>query len=220
LATPAPALLALGKTVLLADKNVEAAIRKELGKPQGDLHELELSMITSLNLNDQDIVSLDGIQACRNLRMLVAERNEIQDITPVLDLRQLDVLSLNNNPLMELSLEDGADLSILEFLPNLSELYLGKAGLKRISMLAGLTKLKRLGIGYNGVKDIRPLIEAVNHGGLRSGSFVDLRMNPLERESVEDHIPFLRSRGIEVSFMTQADIDRAFSELRRGGSVG
>ena len=213
-----PERLALGNVVTFADKNLETAIRAALKKPGGDLFELELLSLTSLNLNQSDVTDLSGLELCRNLRIVAAEYNSISELAPLMQLRQLEVLSLNGNPIAKLP-DGGADLSCLQFLPELRELYLGKAGVKYLAVLIYLKKLVRLGLGYNAIEDISPLVENINEGGLRSCEYVDLRMNPLSEESVHRHLPFLRSKGINVDFTTKDDIKKFSDELlRRAGS--
>jgi Leucine-rich repeat (LRR) protein len=141
--------LALGKIVTFRDEKLEAAIRKALEKPEGDLFELELLRLTALSLNSCDVSDLEGIGYCRNLRILAAEYDRVTELSPLLELRQLEILSLNGNPLAELA-GDGADLSCLEFLKNLEQLYLGKVGAKHINVLAELPKLKKLGLRVAG----------------------------------------------------------------------
>jgi len=77
-----------------------------------------------------------------------------------------------------------------------------------------LPKLKRLGLGYNRIEDIGPLAVSRASGGLRFCSFIDLNMNPLGPTSVSLHLPYLRSQGIEVNFMTKADIENFAARLR------
>ena len=63
--------------------------------------------------------------------------------------------------------------------------------------MAGLINLTSLNLNRNSIADISPL-EA--NTGLSSGDEVDVRGNPLDRASIETHIPALQGRGVTVEF--------------------
>jgi len=109
------------------------------------------------------------------------------------------------------------DLTGIEHCLNLAEFTIDKDWVEDISPLSGLTSLRGLNLSYNGITDITPLSGLINlnrlylvrnhvtdisplldNSGLGEGDIVDLRENPLSAESINEYIPVLRSRGVEV----------------------
>jgi len=58
-----------------------ATIREAIGKPSGDIQDTDLIGLTSLAVNNQGVVNLEGIQHCLNLRALHMANNQISDIS-------------------------------------------------------------------------------------------------------------------------------------------
>ena len=94
------------------------------------------------------------------------------------------------------------DISPLSGLKALRGLNLSYNSITDISPLAGLTNLNRLYLVRNMVADISPLLD---NGGLGEGDVVDLRENPLSEESINEYVPLLRDRGIEVRYQTSQE---------------
>jgi Leucine-rich repeat (LRR) protein len=90
-----------------------------------------------------------------------------------------------------------SDLSVAANLTELQYLHLHNNQISDISVLEGLTKLETLNLQYNQVVDIGPL---VNNGGLGAGDNVYLESNPLSTQSIQEHIPALQARGVNVTY--------------------
>jgi hypothetical protein len=67
------------------------------------------------------------------------------------------------------------DISIIEHMPDIGVIYLSR----------------------NAVSDISPL---VRNPGIGEGDYISLRDNPLSETSINEHIPALRARGVNIAF--------------------
>ena len=120
------------------------------------------------------------------LRHLNAKNAGIRDLTGLEFATNLKVLGLYDNRI--------TDVSALSGLTNLTELHLSFNQIIDVSALAGLTNLRILYIGNNQITDVSALAELTN---LRH---LDLKPNPLNASSIDDHIPALQARGVTVEF--------------------
>ena len=148
-----------------------------------------LTNLIILALGGNNISDISAVSGLTNLGRLVLGGNNISDISAVSDLTNLEVLWLSENNI--------TGLSGLAGLTNLGRLGLGGNNIMDISELAGLTNLTRLWLWGNNISDISPLVA---NAGLGSGDEVDVKGNPLNRASIETHIPALESRGVTVEF--------------------
>ena len=80
---------------------------------------------------------------------------------------------------------------------NLQELSLHRNQIVDLSPLNQLTNLQELWIGDNQIEDLAPLIA---NTGLGSGDEVFLAGNPLNTQSLNEHIPALKARGVDVRY--------------------
>ncbi|WP_026691146.1 TraB/GumN family protein [Alteribacter aurantiacus] len=81
------------------DRQLESAVREALGQPEGELTEAELQDIRTLHAFERNIQSLDGIENLKSLEELIVFGNQIEDITPLLDLPNIENVDIENNPL-------------------------------------------------------------------------------------------------------------------------
>lgn len=101
-----PALLAPGvKPVEVADAHLAQALREALSKPQGELTNADLAGIKFLNLHDQNIAQLDGLQHCVFLETLNLTHNQVTDLEPIMALGMLAKVYLSHNPLSPQALQ-------------------------------------------------------------------------------------------------------------------
>ncbi len=89
-----------------------------------------------------------------------------------------------------------SDISAVAGLTNLTYLQLNLNNISDISAVAGLTDLERLNLLGNAIEDLSPLVA---NTGLGEGDEIIVDYNPLNTESIDTHIPALRSRGVAVS---------------------
>ena len=100
--------------------------------------------------------------------------------------------------LTTLEARDGgiSNLTGLEYATNLTVLGLDDNNISDITAVTGLTNLTLLVLRGNSIEDLSPLVA---NTGLGSADSVIVDRNPLNSESIDTHIPVLRSRGVEVS---------------------
>ena len=186
--------------------------------------------LKSLSLGGNNIVDLSPIAGSSKLHTLSLERNNISDIKPLARLNNLTSLHLyDNNTISDLSPLKGltkltslhlnnnsiSDISPLSALVNMDLLFLAGNKLTDTSALSDLTNLKVLHLAVNSISDISPLVA---NPGLDEGDTLFLRINPLNYEAVNSHIPLLQKRGVTVSFTdrTPAALETISGEEQRG----
>ncbi len=136
-------------TVEFTDENLEARVRKEIDVPEGDIKELDLVALTSLNASMSNIEVLEGLEFCGNLEQLNIHSNDLTDIEALSGLTNLKTLDIRFNPITD------ASLKYLKGLGNLQNLALTTtditdAGVKH---LKGLDNLRELNLSYTNVTD-------------------------------------------------------------------
>ena len=104
------------------------------------------------------------------------------------DLTALEGLNLGGNFIYDYNLPTLSDLT------NLRRLSLFQNFISDVSALSSLTRLEILDLSDNGVSDISPLLDLPN---LR---FLSVWANPLTGRSIDEHIPVLQARGVEVAY--------------------
>jgi Leucine-rich repeat (LRR) protein len=115
---------------IFADSCLELSVRYELKMPTQELTEEVLFQLDSVRISFGKICSLEGIEACSNLRYALLGLQAISDVSPLADLSSLEFLWLDQNYLIS-----------------------------DISPLSGLTQLRQLNLQANRVSDLSPLGE-------------------------------------------------------------
>lgn len=83
----------------VSDAALRQAINEALGRGALDhLNRGELSVLTSLDISNRGVTSLNGLQYAINLTTLNAANNDISDTSPIADLTNLTSADLNGNP--------------------------------------------------------------------------------------------------------------------------
>lgn len=179
--TPTPSV-ATSPAISFTDANLENAIRKQIGKPQGDILQSDAEKISTLNLHAGNITDITPLKYFKNLNELDLGDNAIRDISPLSGLSNLANLSLNNNPL--------SDLNALSGLQTLTKLQLKDAGIKDISAISNLTNLTYLDLSDNQIKDISALSDLTN-----------LESLTLQRNQIQDVNPLAGLTNLQVLFL-------------------
>lgn len=137
-------------TVTFADKNLEQAIKENLGIDNlvynRPIFKEEAYNQTSLNLSDHNITNLDGLQYFPNLESLCLDNNQITDITVLSSLTKLIALRLSDNNIVNLAP-----------LANLNELWILRLDYNKIIDISPMgvhLKLEFLRLNHNPI-DLR-----------------------------------------------------------------
>jgi internalin A len=124
--------------VYFNDRNLDLAVRNQIGKKDGVLTDNDLKNIRRLIGVGYEISSLQGIELLENLIEIDLSENNIEDLTPLEPLKSLQILKLKNNNIdditsliyldqlniVDLSFNEIKTIEALTYLPNLDYLYL------------------------------------------------------------------------------------------------
>ncbi len=106
---PAPETTTMAEEeVIFSDPYLERAIRRAIDKDKGPIYISELEAIISFSLTFSTTADLTGLEYCTNLTELDLRKNQINDISPLVEnsgLSEGDIIILTNNPLSETSKE-------------------------------------------------------------------------------------------------------------------
>ena len=195
--TPAPKPIAGKLKPLTKDeqaKVIEAAIRKELKKPTGDLTKADLEKVTLLDLIEYELTDVKGqladvkgVEKLTQLKDLYLSENQLTKVPKGLEkLSRLTTLSLYENQLtdvkglekltqlrvLDLSSNQLTDVKGLEKLTQLRVLDLHGNQLTDVKGLEKLTQLRKLNLNGNQLTDVKGL------GKLRQLEVLWLTVNP------------------------------------------
>ncbi|MCL1903824.1 MAG: leucine-rich repeat domain-containing protein [Oscillospiraceae bacterium] len=114
--------------------------------------EMEILNMSGRNITDEMLAQMvESGEIPKSIKVLRLYNNQISDVSPLSELKDLTSLSLLDNQI--------TDISPLSGLKNLEELDLHINQISDISALSGLTKLKILSLNDNKITDISPLNE-------------------------------------------------------------
>lgn len=149
-----------GEEKLIKDPNFEKAVRNYLKKTDTTerITKEDLESIKGLYVSDNwgDIYSLEGVEYMTNITSFkIGSSNEqqgfISDLSPFKDLKNLETLSVSNNPV--------EDITPLLNITSLESLKLSSNNIDDISGLHNLENLRKLSISSNPIEDITVLVE-------------------------------------------------------------
>ena len=150
-------------------KFIEVAIRKRIKKPVGELTKADLEKVTRLNLYDNKLTDVKGLENLTQLTELYLYFNQLTDVKGLEKLTQLEKLYLNNNQL--------TDVKGLEKLTQLTELSLSNNQLTDVKGLEKLTKLRWLVLDGNQLTDVKGLekLTQLTELSLRNNQLTDVK---------------------------------------------
>jgi Leucine-rich repeat (LRR) protein len=165
-------------TSIFPSRGLEAVIREQINKPEGDIAPDDCLGITFLDLSASDWnTNLEGIQYFRDLETLNCTAGRLSDISALSELVQLKELTLKANKI--------SDLTQLSTLVNLEVLDLTDNRVKDLSALSSLISLRHLVIGGNPVESIpEGFMPLANLYGLQIGALADYSITVGEDELV------------------------------------
>ena len=138
------------------DDNLQSAMIEflEAMEPPEPLTLASLEQLIAFVAQSKNIVLLGGIEQLSNLTILDLEDNDIMDISPLQTMTQLTSLSLDTNKI--------TDISISNLLTGLTGLNLRSNAISNIGPLANLINLTDLDLISNEISDIGPLVNLIN----------------------------------------------------------
>ena len=139
------------KILLQEAVEIEAAIRKTLKKPEGELTMADLGKVTRLSFYNEQISDMFVFKELIQLKSLMLQICKISDVSALKELTQLKELYLNGNAIR--------DVSALKELTQLTQLDLSGNKLTSVKGLDKLTQLKVLDLESNEIRDVSALKE-------------------------------------------------------------
>ncbi len=187
------------KQVVIKDKMLEQAIRKELHKPEGTITKSDMEQLTSLNAPMLGIKDLSGIEYAVHINYVDLNDNKIADISP-LEHMHINYLDLSGNKLkntevlshliyvdqLDLSYTGISDVSFITNMKFLKRLDLAGNNIIQLPDLNGLDKLYNLVLQNNKIEDISFLEP------LRKLSYLNIINNRVKDISVLEKLPSLQ----------------------------
>ena len=159
------------EVVHIPDKNLEQAIREEIGIPDTiQLTPAHMKMLTRLSVVDWSITDITGLEHAANLQQLdLGNNRQLSDIRPLANLTKLGWLSFSGTKVQDLSpivnlnnlktlyfwVTPVSNLKSLESLKGLVDIDASGCKISDVTPLASLIQLKYLKIRYNLIEDIR-----------------------------------------------------------------
>lgn len=113
----------------------------------------KMEQLDYLNLANNKITNVAPLSALKNVTYLTLAGNQIEDIKPLYSLPLTDLVLTRNKV---------KNLSGIEQMKQLEELWIGKNEIKDVTPLSKMTQLKQLHLPNNELKDITPLSSLVN----------------------------------------------------------
>ena len=86
-------------------EKIEAAIRKELKKPNGELTKADLEEVTRFVLANNKLTDASGLAGLTQLKTLLLAYNKLTDVSALKGLKQLETLYLNENDLTKAEID-------------------------------------------------------------------------------------------------------------------
>ena len=208
--TPAPPVATPDNGITIPDVELRTAIAATLNIAAGEpITAADMAKLTEFDAPDSFISDLSGLEAAINLKELNLRGNAIADLSPLAGLVNLRHLDFSGNSISGVSPLGGS--------PNIAYLYIAGNLISDVAPLAGLTQLRHLHVSDNSISDVSPLADLPNleelylhinsisdltplvaNSGLGAGDQVNVERNPLSDQSVNQHIPALRARGVDV----------------------
>ncbi|MFC1731536.1 leucine-rich repeat domain-containing protein [candidate division KSB1 bacterium] len=148
-----------------------------------------MTKLEYLRLDYSPVADISALANMIELREVYFIAGTFADISPISGLENLEILQA-----FDCKIED---IPLLDNLVNLIHLRLLHNNITDISSLKNVISLKAVELGYNQIEDILPLVE---NSGIGNGDYVDLSGNPLNEQSVNEYIPALQNRGVNVSY--------------------
>ena len=110
-----------------------------------------LKTITKLELDNNEITNLTGLEKFTELTELNLSNNNITSIEALKDMQNLTILNLGNNRLL------GNNINIISNFKSLKQAYLSNDGISTVDFMTGLTSLEIVDLSRNNVGNLKPI---------------------------------------------------------------
>lgn len=232
-----------GTVIAFDDPVLEARIREAIGKPEGDVtcgdaksYQGDLYANYNWQPGEEKIHSIEALRYFTNIFKFEASDQDIRDLSPLSELKNLGILWISGNPISDLSPISGLenlgilqisdtgealDLAPLAGLKNLGTLLARNDRIEDISALAGLSNLMELDLSGNNISDLSAL------SGLAKLTSLKLSGNPVTVfEPIRELMSNITDRDFEPLYADDASdtpieiADPAFeAALRRAMNI-
>ena len=185
--------VAFAQVVNIPDPNLRTAVRDALILPaDASITQADMNRLTDLDVQDQGIANLTGLEFASNLISLVISNSPITDLRPIAGLAQLERLYMWSIPRL--------DITPLANLTSLRTLAIASCDIIDISPLIVLAQLTDLNLRYNRIIDITPLanlthLETLRLNGNRItdvtalAGLTNLEFLEIQHNQITDHSP-------------------------------
>lgn len=213
---------------IFPDKKLEAVVRKYVFEKRNNEEPLtaaDVEKISTIEGKDAGVTDLTGLEKCLSLALLDLEGNQIKDIQPIAQLREIQSLNLARNQISDLS--PLTELTKLQYLhlagnqidnleaiakmENMRSLYLSKNSIQDLGPIAGLTKIWSLYVDHNKIAELKPLAK------LAWLSSLDLRNNQISDLSPLAELTELRYLMLDHNQVTDLEVLVNMAEQDAGG---
>lgn len=171
-------------TVWIEDSNLENELKKQL-RVQGDrkLTRNEMASIKEINISNDNIKSLRGLEYCINLQKIRISSKGIENIGIITEIPALEVVDFSDCSITEvprfreenkvvsllLNRNNLSDISNIKYLKNLEYLSMVGCGISDVSVIEECEKIQELHLSENKISDITPLKNLKNLKELNLG---------------------------------------------------
>ncbi len=186
---------------IFPDKQLEKAVRREVFEKRNNEDPItaeDVKRISQVVGVEAGITSLEGLQHCESLMRIDLPSNQVQDLTPLGNLKKLQSINLASNkieslePLKELKniqylkLSNNAitDLAALSAMNNMRALYVDGNKISSLEPIAGLSKITSLYAGNNPIDNYAAIgnLHWLSSLDLQNGNVKDLHfLMPLQQ---------------------------------------
>ena len=169
-------LCCLSVPLIAADKNpltkeesakiIEAAIRKAVNKPTGELAELDFNKVHVLSLFNSGITDITPLSRLVNLKKLNVGQSPLKNLSPLAELVHLEELAIGNYGTPD-RFKVPLNLEPLKGLVKLKRLEIVGSHVRDLSPVGNLPDITYLALAYSRVDDYQPLLTLKHLKGLQ-----------------------------------------------------
>lgn len=131
------------------NKHLRFILAKKFNLKEAQITKDFLTTLKELDLCDEGLIELNGLQYAKNLTTLKLNRNNLKNCSSIRQLSKLKLLELNENRI--------EDISFISSLKNLEILSLESNNISHIPDLSNLSKLNLVNISNNKISDLSPI---------------------------------------------------------------